>query len=133
MWEIFYEDRYEEFDNPTELLKKIKNLHLEYQSKQGQFVDIVLDRKAFIKIGLGDKFNRSMIFYHPYDASEDNKISFNSNINVKDKTKAVLFEPREAFNGLLERNLIDFDVVLNEVAFFLNEGALSDKVKMYAW
>lgn len=133
MWEIFYEDKCETFDNTDEALDCIKNLHLEYQNKQPQFMGIQLKKVGYIEIGIGDKLNRSMIFYHPKDISKDCKISFNPSIDIEDNTKVDIFAPSEAFHYLLERNIIDFDDVINEVEFFLNNKEISSKANMYCW
>lgn len=133
MWEIFWEDQCEDFDNPDEVLGRIEDLHLKYQNEQAQFIDIVFKRKTFIKIGIGDKLNRSMIFYRPYDSSKDCKMSFNPSMDVEDETKVDIFAPSETFRYLLERNLIGFKDVLDETKFFLNNKELSSSASMYSW
>lgn len=130
MWKIYYDYNEKLISEPREILEFIKGLHLEYQNKQAQFLAIELQGIGYVEIGIGDKLNRSMIFYSPIADEEDKKISYTPK---GDKTKKVkVFSSKGVLRDISEYNLIRFDAVLGEVEYFLYNKNISNNIKWYS-
>lgn len=119
-----------------ELIDTIRALNIEYRNKIPHILVIRKSDKKMeaIIIGIGDRENRSTFMYDPEEIIDDTKVAYDPQF-IKDETTmlSVFQYSNGEFQKAYKHRYIKFDDVIKEIEYYMENGKLSNNLKLYSW